>query len=85
MPDGLPRPADFAVTDAPLPEPGPGEVLVRNRHFAVMSGLRTLLGGHGTTSSFPSIRPGDTLFGAAMGEVAARRTPMWTQGRTAHP
>lgn len=69
VPDGLPRPDDFAVTDAPLPEPGPGHVLVRNRHFAVMSGLRTLLGGHETTSSFPSIQPGDPLFGAAVGEV----------------
>lgn len=31
VPDGLPRPDDFVVADAPLPVPGPGDVLVRNR------------------------------------------------------
>ncbi|MFI6441798.1 hypothetical protein [Streptomyces sp. NPDC050759] len=30
IPDGLPRPEDFAVTQKPVPVPGPGQVVVRN-------------------------------------------------------
>lgn len=49
VPDGLPRPDDFVVADAPLPVPGPGDVLVRNRHFSVVTGLRPLLGSRWPT------------------------------------
>lgn len=45
VPHGLPRPEDFAVVEAPLPLPGPGEVLVRNRLFHVAGTLRMLIAG----------------------------------------
>lgn len=69
VPSGLPRPADFTVAETPLPVPGTGEVLVRNRFFHVFAALRTLLGGGVAGAPFPPLRPGDTLFGAAIGEV----------------
>ncbi|MCO6010216.1 NADP-dependent oxidoreductase [Actinoallomurus purpureus] len=71
VPSGLPRPGDFAVADTPLPAPGDGEVLVRNRFFHVFAALRTLLGGGVEGAPFPPLRPGDTLFGPAVGEVVA--------------
>jgi len=43
-PGGLPAPDDFALTEAPVPEPRKGQVLVRNTHFLVFPGLRTLMG-----------------------------------------
>jgi NADPH-dependent curcumin reductase CurA len=68
-PVGLPRPEDFEVVEVPVPTPGEGEVLVRNRYFHVFAAIRTLLGGGVEGAPFPAIHPGDTLFGAAVGEV----------------
>ncbi|MER7669926.1 NADP-dependent oxidoreductase [Kitasatospora sp. NPDC096128] len=70
-PDGLPAPEHFALAEEPLPAPGPGEVLVRNKAFLVFPGLRTLIGGGGTGLPVPHIAPGDALFGPALGEVLA--------------
>jgi NADPH-dependent curcumin reductase CurA len=70
-PNGLPKPADLAVAETPVPVPGPGEVLVRNRFFTVFAALRTLLGGGVPGAPLPGLHPGDTLFGPAIGEVVA--------------
>ncbi|MGI8329329.1 hypothetical protein ACRYCC_05145 [Actinomadura scrupuli] len=66
---GLPRPEDFVITETPVPVPGPGEVLVRNRFFHVFAALRTVIGGSVEGAPFPALRPGDTLFGPAIGEI----------------
>lgn len=71
VPRGLPRPEDFEVARVPVPEPGPGEVLVRNRYFHVFAGLRTLLAGTVRDTPLPPFRPGEALSGAAVGEVLA--------------
>ncbi|MFG2928410.1 MDR family NADP-dependent oxidoreductase [Streptomyces achromogenes] len=69
LPAGLPTPADFALAEVPVGAPAPGEVLVRNRRFLVYGGLRTLLGGAAKDTPVPVLRPGDTLYGPAVGEV----------------
>jgi NADPH-dependent curcumin reductase CurA len=69
VPDGLPEPADLAIAETPVPVPGPHDVLVHNRFCTVFAALRTLLGGSVPGASFPGLRPGDTLFGPAVGEV----------------
>lgn len=69
-PDGLPAPRDFALAEAPVPRPESGQVLVRNTHFLVFPGLRTLIGGETRDVPLPPLHPGDTLFGPAIGEVA---------------
>ncbi|CAO5158976.1 Alcohol dehydrogenase [Frankia sp. AiPs1] len=71
VPAGLPQPADFEVVEVPVPTPGEGEALVRNRYFHVFAALRTLFGGSVEGAPFPPIHPGDTLFGAAIGEVVS--------------
>ncbi|MFC1411259.1 NADP-dependent oxidoreductase [Streptacidiphilus sp. N1-12] len=68
---GLPRPEHFGLVQAPLPVPGEGEALVRNRLFHVPAALRTVIGGGLTDTPFPALFPGDTLFGAAVGEVVS--------------
>ncbi|MFJ9340837.1 zinc-binding dehydrogenase [Streptomyces sp. NPDC101733] len=70
-PEGLPGPEHFELVETPLPTPGPGQVLVRNRHFLVFPGLRTLIGGETEGLPLPVLRAGDTLFGPAVGEVVA--------------
>ncbi|MDQ0766877.1 MDR family NADP-dependent oxidoreductase [Streptomyces canus] len=74
VPEGLPGPEHFAVVAQPLPAPGPGQVLVRNRYFLVFPGLRTLIGGKPGAVPLPPIHAGDVLFGPAVGEVVAAGT-----------
>ncbi|MEV5610882.1 NADP-dependent oxidoreductase [Streptomyces sp. NPDC052225] len=70
-PTGLPGPEHFTVADAPVPPTGSGQLLVRNRHFLVFPGLRTLVSAEAKDFPFPPLKPGETLFGPALGEVVA--------------
>ncbi|MFD9457244.1 MDR family NADP-dependent oxidoreductase [Streptomyces sp. NPDC059985] len=71
IPEGLPTQEHFALAETPLPRPTEGQVVVRNSHFLVFPGLRTLIGGETDGLPLPLLRPGDALFGPAVGEVAA--------------
>jgi len=71
VPEGLPTERHFTVVETPLPEPGPGQVLVRNQYFLVFPGLRTLIGGEVDGLPLPPLRAGDLLFGPAVGEVVS--------------
>ncbi|WP_084339003.1 MerR family transcriptional regulator [Actinomadura oligospora] len=66
---GLPRPENFEIVETPVPD-GEG-VLVRNLVFHVFPGLRMLVGAGGGETPMPRLRPGDTLVGAAVGEVVS--------------
>ncbi|MEV4459192.1 NADP-dependent oxidoreductase [Microbispora sp. NPDC049633] len=74
VPSGLPGPEHLTVAEVPLPVPGAGEVLVRNRWFQVFPSLRTLIAGGVPGTPFPPLRPGDALFGPAVGEVVTAPT-----------
>ncbi len=62
----------FAVVETALAEPGPGQVLVRNRWFRVSISTR-LMAEAGAEEvkgiPFPPLKPGDTLADGAIGEV----------------
>ncbi|MFC8225919.1 MDR family NADP-dependent oxidoreductase [Streptomyces sp. NPDC057287] len=75
LPEGLPRPEHFHVVETPMPRPGAGEVLVRNRYFQVFPAVRTLVGGGVEGAPFSGVAPGDPLLGPAVGEVVARPGP----------
>lgn len=70
-PDGLPQAEHFTVAETPIPQPRPGEVLVRNSHFALFAGLRTLMGTENDGVPLPPLRGGDTVIGPAVGEVVS--------------
>ena len=69
-PAGSSRPG-LVVAQAPVPVPGPGQVLVRNRYFHVYAALRTLLAGSVPGAPFPGLNPGDVAIGPAVGEVVS--------------
>ncbi|MBO1329900.1 NADP-dependent oxidoreductase [Streptomyces sp. VRA16 Mangrove soil] len=70
-PTGLPAPEHFTVAEAPVPHPASGQLLLRNRHFLVFPGLRTLISAEAKDFPFPPLKPGEPLFGPALGEVVA--------------
>lgn len=68
-PVGAPSQDDFAVETKGLPEPGPGEVLIRNQWLSLDPYMRLYLTG--LPGAHPPLKPGDTLDGGAVGEVVA--------------
>ena len=62
-PDGLPKPGDFAIVRVEVPDPGPGEVLVRNLYLSVDPAMRPRL-----SAGYELNEP---MAGAAIGRVVA--------------
>ncbi len=77
-PVGLPKPEDFRLVEAPVPEPGPGEMLVRARWLSLDPYMR------GRMSDAPSYaRPvaiGEVMVGAVVGEVVRSSHPDFAAG-----
>jgi 2-alkenal reductase len=73
-PEGLPGLEHFEIAEVPLPEPGPGQVLVRNLCFRISASLRMMI-SQGAADipgvPFPALSPGDALSEEAIGEVVA--------------
>ncbi|WP_211125202.1 MDR family NADP-dependent oxidoreductase [Streptomyces yatensis] len=71
LPEGALTPAHFEVVTAPVPSPGPGQVLVRNRLMSVSAVMRPLTLADPDTLGLP--RPphktGEVMRGPALGEV----------------
>ncbi|MFD7551657.1 MDR family NADP-dependent oxidoreductase [Streptomyces sp. NPDC059816] len=67
-PEGPLTTEHFRLVEAPVPVPGPGQALVRNRLMSVTAVMRTLMGGDGDLP-MPGYTPGAVLSGPAVGEV----------------
>jgi hypothetical protein len=72
-PKGEPRTSDFAVVVVTMPDPGPGEVLVRNRFLSVDPYMRGRM--RDAASYVPPFALGAVMTGMAVGEVVASRSP----------
>jgi NADPH-dependent curcumin reductase CurA len=66
-PEGEPTPEDFELVETQVPEPGPGEVLVRNLWMSVDPYMRGRMSDR--PSYVPPFQIGEPLQGAAVGEV----------------
>ena len=79
-PHGWPAPENFALVEVDLPDPGPGEVLVRNTFMSVDPYMR------GRMNSGPSYAPpyevGEVMYGGALGEVVVSNSPDLAAGQT---
>ncbi|REK89643.1 NADP-dependent oxidoreductase [Streptomyces inhibens] len=60
----------FEIVEVPVPEPGPGQVLVRNTLMGVAAVMRTLM-DETSVVPMPSYQLGEPLHGSAIGEVVA--------------
>ncbi|WP_327291282.1 NADP-dependent oxidoreductase [Streptomyces sp. NBC_01198] len=68
-PHGWPTPADFALVEAPVPEPGPGQIVVRNLFLSVDPYMRGRMNDRKSYAApYELDRP---MLGAAVGRVVA--------------
>jgi NADPH-dependent curcumin reductase CurA len=78
-PDGLPTPDNFRLEEAPVPEPGAGQFLLRNLYLSLDPYQRMLMGG-GWTYSPNVLKPGDLMVGRVLGEVVKTNHPDFPVG-----
>ncbi|WP_027935743.1 NADP-dependent oxidoreductase [Amycolatopsis sp. ATCC 39116] len=71
-PAGMPSPSDFALVETVVPEPAPGEVLVRNDWMSVDPSMRGRM--RDVPSYLPPFALGAPLEGAAVGTVVKSRS-----------
>jgi NADPH-dependent curcumin reductase CurA len=77
-PVGFPKDSDFELAETPIPEPGEGEVLVRNVYMSVDPYMRRRM--NDTKSYIPSFQIGEPLQGGAVGEVIESRSEALATG-----
>ncbi|MGW2396452.1 NADP-dependent oxidoreductase [Kitasatospora sp. NPDC001664] len=68
-PDGWPVPSDFALVEAPVRQPGEGEILVRNAYLSVDPYMRGRM--NDVKSYVPPFQLGRAMDGGAVGHVVA--------------
>ena len=77
-PTGAPRPADFRLVDVEVPEPKPGEILVRNIYMSVDPYMRGRMNEKQTYAQAWQI--GQPADGRAVGEVMKSQNPRFPVG-----
>ena len=79
-PQGWPVPEDFALVETDLPDPAPGQVLVRNTWMSVDPYMRGRM--NDARSYVPPFALGEVMDGGAVGEVVASRDDAVPVGAT---
>jgi NADPH-dependent curcumin reductase CurA len=79
-PHGLPQPTDFRLAEVELPDPGPGEVLIRNTFMSVDPYMRGRM--NAGKSYVPRFELDQPLDGGAVGEVVASNADGLAPGDT---
>jgi NADPH-dependent curcumin reductase CurA len=70
-PQGLPVAEDFTHDSVPIPEPAPGQFLVRNLYLAIEPYYRNVMKGMALYGK--PLTPGDVMFGETLSQVVASR------------
>ena len=77
-PVGMPKTSDFRLEEVPVPEPGPGQILVRNVWMSLdpyMRGRMNEAAGYA-----PSVALGDVMIAGGVGEVVKSNHPDYAEG-----
>jgi NADPH-dependent curcumin reductase CurA len=69
----------FELREIDIPEPGLGEVLVRNRYLNLMPGNRAYMHSTPVLAGL-HLRPGQPMLSLAVGEVIASNDPAYAPG-----
>ncbi len=76
--EGEPKPEDFELTEAPVPEPGEGELLLRNLYVSFDPGSRSRLSGR--DSYVPAKSVGEVMDTQSISEVVISKHPDFQVG-----
>jgi NADPH-dependent curcumin reductase CurA len=79
-PEGEPQDSDFRLAETEVPDPGPGEVLIRNTWMSVDPYMRGRM--RDVKSYVPPFQLDAPLDGGAVGEVVASEDPSLSPGDT---
>src|SRR5262252_6507981 len=77
-PTGAPSPADFEIVDAPLPDPGQGEALVRGIYLSLDPYMRGRISG--ARSYAKPVDVGAVMEGRVVGQIARSRDLRFQEG-----
>jgi NADPH-dependent curcumin reductase CurA len=77
-PEGWPTEANFRLEEMPLPQPGPGEFLVRCEYLSVDPYMRGRMNDRASYAD--PVRIGDVMTGEAVGNVAASKNDAYPVG-----
>ena len=81
-PDGPVKRSDFALVSVPMPEPGPGEFLIRTLYLSLAPVMRQyMIDGAGIEAP---LMPGDVMHGRGVGQVVVSRNPGFPVGMLVH-
>ena len=73
LPSGKLQAEDYQLVDAPMPEAGAGQVLIKTLAFAITAGTRAGLQGSASYAGAPAA--GRVMNGSGVGEVVASNAP----------
>ena len=77
-PDGIPQAVNFRLTQTPVPEPGPGQLLVHNQWLSVEPAMRGWVSAVANYSAPVAI--GAVMRAFAAGHVVVSHDPAWPVG-----
>src|SRR6266478_2594776 len=77
-PSGMPKQSDFKLVESPVPEPGPGEMLIRMLYVSVDPYMRGRM--NDAKSYAPPVQIGQVMGAGAVGKVVASQNPQFQAG-----
>ena len=77
-PTGLPGVDLFEIAETPIPDPGEGQLLIRNAYFSVDPYMRPRM--NDVRSYVAPFTLGETMTGGAVGRIAVSRNPSFGEG-----
>jgi len=77
-PSGMPKLSDFKLVESPVPEPGPGEFVVRMLYVSVDPYMRGRM--NDVKSYAPPVQIGEVMGAGAVGKVVASQNPQFQAG-----
>ena len=78
-PQGALLPDDFAWTESPVPEPEPGQVLLKTHYLGLAPVMRMYMQGSAASGETP-LRPGDLIHGRGVAQIIKSRHSDWREG-----
>ncbi|MEZ5656411.1 MAG: NADP-dependent oxidoreductase [Sphingobium sp.] len=77
-PEGLPKESDFRLEDAPIPDPDPGQIVIRNHFASLDPAIRGWLDD--APSYLPPVALGDAVRASTIGTVEASNVDRFKRG-----